>query len=112
MQLYERRKMFLIYRDGKKSRTLVKKGQIQNTGYKMHFSLIHVTFVYTLRNSGLPRWLSDEESALPMQETWVQSLGKEDSLKKQMATHSSIFAWAIAWTEEAGGLQSTGSQRI
>ena len=43
-----------------------------------------------------------------MQETWVQSLGWEDPLEKEMATHSSILAWRIPWTEELGGLQSTG----
>ena len=47
-----------------------------------------------------------------MRETWVQSLGPEDSLEKEMATHSSILAWRIPWTEEPGGLQSTGSQRV
>ena len=47
-----------------------------------------------------------------MQETWVQSLGREDLLEKEMATHSSILAWRIPWTEEPGGLQSTGLQRI
>ena len=47
-----------------------------------------------------------------MQETGVQSLGWEDPLEKKMATHSSILAWEIPWTEEAGGLQSTGSQRV
>ena len=45
-------------------------------------------------------------------ETWVQSLGGEDPLEKEMATHSSILAWRIPWTEEAGRLQSTGSQRV
>ena len=45
-----------------------------------------------------------------MQETWVQSLGREDPLEKGMATHSSILAWRIPWTEEPGELQSTGSQ--
>ena len=45
-----------------------------------------------------------------MLETWVQSLGQEDPLEKEMATHSSILAWRIPWTEEPGGLQSTGSQ--
>ena len=45
-----------------------------------------------------------------MQETWVWSLGQEDSLEKEMATHSSILAWRIPWTEEPGGLQSMGSQ--
>ena len=47
-----------------------------------------------------------------MQETWVQSLGQEDPLEKGMATHSSILAWRIRWTEEPGGLQSLGSQRV
>jgi len=45
-----------------------------------------------------------------MQETWVQSLGQEDPLEKEMATHSSILAWRIKWTEEPGGLQSMGFQ--
>ena len=46
-----------------------------------------------------------------MQETWVQSLGREDPLEKEMATHSGILAWKIPWMEEPGGLQSMGSQR-
>ena len=45
-----------------------------------------------------------------MWETWVRSLGWEDPLEKEMATHSSILAWRIPWTEEPGGLQSMGSQ--
>ena len=47
-----------------------------------------------------------------VQETWVQSLGWEDPLEKEMASHSSILAWRIPWTEEPGGLQSTGSQTV
>ena len=47
-----------------------------------------------------------------VQETWVQSLGREDPVEKEMATHSSILAWRIPWTEEPGGLQSMGSQRV
>ena len=47
-----------------------------------------------------------------MQETQVQSLGGEDPLEKKMATHSSILAWRIPWTEEPGELQSVGSQRV
>ena len=47
-----------------------------------------------------------------MQETHVRSLGHEDPLEKGMATHSSNLAWRILWTEEPGGLQSTGSQRV
>ena len=45
-------------------------------------------------------------------ETWVQFLGWEDLLEKEMATHSSILAWKIPWTEELGRLQSIGSQRV
>ena len=47
-----------------------------------------------------------------MWETQVQSLGREDPLEKEMATHSSILAYKIPWTEEPGGLQSIGSQRV
>ena len=46
-----------------------------------------------------------------MWETWVQSLGWEDTLEKEMATHSSILAWKIPWTEEPGRLQSIGLQK-
>ena len=48
----------------------------------------------------------------PVQETWVRSLGWEDPLEKEMATHSSILAWRIPWTEQPGRLQFTGSQRV
>ena len=47
-----------------------------------------------------------------MQEMWVQFLGQEDPLEKEMATHTSVLAWKIPWTEEPGGLQSIGSQRV
>ena len=47
-----------------------------------------------------------------VRETGVQSLGQEDPLEKEMATHSSILAWKIPWTEEPGRLQSMGSQRV
>ena len=47
-----------------------------------------------------------------MRETWVRFLGWEDPLEKEMATHSSILAWEIPWTEEPSGLQSMGSQRV
>ena len=47
-----------------------------------------------------------------MQETWVRSLDREDHLEKEMATHSSILAWRIPWTEEPGGLQPMGLQRV
>ena len=47
----------------------------------------------------------------PLQETQIQSVGQEDLLEKGVATHSSILAWRIAWTEEPGGLESMGSQK-
>ena len=47
-----------------------------------------------------------------MQDTWVHSLGWEDCLEKEMATHSGILAWRILWTEEPGRLQSMGSQKV
>ena len=57
--------------------------------------------------------MAEMVKSLPaIQETWVQSLGWEDSLEKEMATHSSILAWTTPWTEEPGGLQSMGSQRV
>ena len=52
------------------------------------------------------------KNLLAMQETWVQSLGQEDPLEKGMAIHSNILSWRIPWTEETGGLQSRGSQRV
>ena len=66
------------------------------------------------RSQGFPDGLAVKN--LPaMQETqkmWVQSLGQEDALEEGMATHSSILAWRIPWTEELGGLQSTVSQGV
>ena len=47
-----------------------------------------------------------------MKETWVWSLGQEDALEKNMATHGSILTWRIPWTEKPGGLQSMGLQRV
>ena len=61
-----------------------------------------------LENS-LVAWLVKNLPA--MQETWVQFPGQEDALEKGMATHSSILAWRIPWTEEPGRLQSMGLQR-
>ena len=52
------------------------------------------------------------KNLLAKRETQVQSLGWEDALEKEMATHPSILAWRIPWTEEPDGLQSTGSQRV
>ena len=72
----------------------------------MHYNLL----VSTKEMSSL---VAQRIKRLPaMRETGVQSLGWEDPLEKEMATHSSILAWRIPWTEEPGGLQSTGSQRV
>ena len=64
---------------------------------------------------GVSQDLEIPRICLPMQETqetWVRFLGWENPLEERMATHSSILAWKIAWTEELGGLQSMGSQRV
>ena len=55
---------------------------------------------------------SDGKESAAVQETWVPFLGQEESLEKEMATHSSILAWRIPWTEEPGRLQSMVSQRL
>jgi len=52
------------------------------------------------------------EPDIEKQTGWVRSLGREDPLEKEMATHSSILAWTIPWMEELGALQSTGLQRV
>ena len=65
--------------------------------------------------TGLPWWLSGKRIHLPMQETQktqVLFLGQDGPLEKEMATHPSILAWEIPWTEEPGGLQSMQSQRV
>ena len=81
------------------------------------FSITHACLPCTYFNNGN----TNTEASLvaqrlkclfAMQETWVRSLGWEDILEKEMATHSSILAWRTPWTEEPGGLQSTGSQRV
>ena len=64
---------------------------------------------------GLHRWLSRKESDRQMkqiQETWVQSLGGEDPLEEEMATHPRILTWKIPWIEKLGRLQSMGFQRV
>ena len=71
----------------------------------------------TQLHPSIENWIKDLLSKtlpvlLTMRETWVLSLGWEDPLEKEMETHSSTLAWKIPWTEERGGLQSTGSQRV
>ena len=64
-------------------------------------------------NSLVAQLVKKKKKNLPtVQETWVQSLGQEDPLEKEMPTHSSIRAWKIPWTEETGRLQSMGSQEL
>ena len=60
---------------------------------------------------GLPWWLSGKESTCNTRDVG-QSLGREDPLEKEMATHSSVLAWEIPWTEEPGGLQFIGLERV
>ena len=66
----------------------------------MLYRLTHRASLVTQRVKNLPA----------VQETQVQSLGREDPLEKGLATHSSILAWRVPWSEESGGLQSMGSQ--
>ena len=79
------------------------------------FSLVctYKFYLYHLMISimGLPWWLS-VRIHLPMQETWVPSLSWDGPLEKEVGTHSSTLAWEIPWTEEPGGLQSMGLQRV
>ena len=68
---------------------------------------------YPFSNFPTPSLVAQRSKQLPAtRETWVRSLGREDPLEKETITHSSILAWRIPWTEEPGGLQSTGSQRV
>ena len=64
------------------------------------------------RVGGIPWELSGQESACNARDMEPMSLGREEPLEKGMATHSSVFAWRVPWTEEPGGLQSMESQRI
>ena len=58
------------------------------------------------------QWGRNPPAMQETQEMWVRSLGQEDPLEEEMATHSNILAWTIPWTESVGGLQSTGLQRV
>ena len=69
------------------------------------------TYVFISSKPGLPWWLSGEESAFNAGDPGLIP-GQEDSLKRGMATHSSILAWRVPWTEEFGRLQSMGSQKV
>ena len=82
----------------------------------MKFALKIESFFFFLQGNSMFKWASlvaQTVKSLPtVWETRVQSLGWEDPLEKEMATHSSILAWKIPWTEEPGGLQSMGLQRV
>ena len=71
-------------------------------------------YIYVLYNGTYvyEGWLQMVKNLSAMWQTQVQSLGQENPLEKEMAMHSSILAWKIPWTEESGGLQSMGSQRV
>ena len=73
------------------------------------FSSINLTPEIIVKAPLIAQWVKN----LPaIQETRIQSLGREDPLEKEMATHSSILAWRISWTEEPGRLQSMGLQEL
>ena len=72
-----------------------------------------INYTSIMVNNGGASLVAQRVKRLPaMQETWVQFLGQEDPLEKEMATHSSTLAWKIQWTEKPGRLQSMGSQIV
>ena len=78
-----------------------------------HSQNVQVLKIYQSVLKNRDSLLAQMVKSLPaMRDTWVRSLDQEDPLEKEMATHSSILAWKIPWTEEPGGLQSIGSQRV
>ena len=77
---------------------------LKRNTFRMHKNIYFLTEWTSL----VAQW---QRICLPMQETWVRSLGQEDPLEKEVAAHSSVVAWRIPWTEEPGGLQPTGSGR-
>ena len=72
----------------------------------------HSSFLFPKASPGASLMAQLVKNLPAVQEIWVQSLGWEDPLEKGTAAHSSILAWRIPWTEEPGGLQSMGSQRL
>ena len=77
--------------------------------YSFNYTCIYLILCLLLGASLVAQMVKDQPA---VQETWVWSLGREDPLEKGMATCFSILAWRIPWTEEPGGLQSMGSQRV
>ena len=82
---------------------------IQTFVGKVMSLLFNTVFRIVIRASLVPQTV---KCLLAMQDTWVQSLGWEDPLEKEMAAHSSTLAWKILWTEEPGRLQSMRPQRV
>ena len=79
----------------------------------IHFKTDIFVYKPLIANSFRASLVAQRLKRLPaMRETWVRSLGREDPLEKEMATHSSILAWKIPWTEKPGRLQSMGLQRV
>ena len=78
----------------------------------MKISLMPRQLAGTLKFPGASLVAQKVKNLLATQETWIRSLGQEDLLEKEAATHSSILAWRVLWTEEPGGLLSMGSQRM
>ena len=90
----------------------VDRGALWSTVHSVPESQTRLKLLCTHNNCIWASLVAQTEKNLPaMQETWVQSLGWEDSLEEEVATRSSILAWRIPWTAEPGGLQSMGSQR-
>ena len=102
----------------KKVHTLIKKCFLlknANCHLKMQCNIMRSAFVYLKAEllDHMASLVAQTVKRLPtMRETQVRSLGQEDRLEKEMATHSSILAWKIPWTEDPGRLQSMGSQRV
>ena len=71
----------------------------------------HFQVFLNIHSIRIPWWLRELKRLPAMREIRVQSLGWEDPLEKELATHSSILVWKITWTEEPGGLKSMGSQK-
>ena len=93
--------------------------QFKKIKYRLSLSLLQDPYYlstscsdYSSRNSQASLVAQMVKTLSAMQETWFQSLGREDPLEEGMVTHSSILALRIPWTEEPGGLHSLGSQRV
>ena len=93
---------------------------LESGGYVLFFlslvlwHTVKILFAKVIKSAPFSTFLvAQRVKCLPiMRETWVQSLGQEDPLEKEMATHSSTLAWKIPWMEELGSLQSMGLQRV